>query len=591
MDKPPRPYHMEGLKPGEIWEDRLRNAISSAKYFIPLFSKASVQKTGYVQSEFRQALSRLSQIPAGKIFVIPVRVEDCKIPSVRIDGISFAQYQYYDCWHGNFFDLTAYLAALEGKQVAHGSKQKIEVTTASEFLDALRPNTEIVVRKGFSLTGVAVPENPHIYAREVFDGEEIVIHGIDNISISGVGKQEISVSPRYATTLIFERSNGIIVSGLSLGHRPDSGECQGAVLSFSNCTAIEVRDCRLFGCGTYGFELLECDFVKIEDCSVFECSYGFFTSENVTALSLSRVAFYDSLCFDVVTAKNSIITFDGCSIEKNRSRHDNCKIFNTYKTDLKFIETAIDIGGFDGLGLSPDPKGVRVTRNGSRWEIPDKLFLMPHQRESLPSPPQREEQPDEVLIFIVDESYDRIDEHVNLGEYADEGAATDAASRVFLSRIKSEFDIDFDEVNIGPGADLPAFVTVISENVVPLIPWLMAVFFSGKPIVDNVDAWRAILSKIKPFFHRTVVLNRNGAAVLAMNAVFEDMGGIPKKVVLHGYKPDYKFDEAQLVVPTDIKDPIPTINLGTVKHVFHIEADGVLFVVAVDGSKVIAKRA
>ncbi len=118
----------------------------------------------------------------------------------------------------------------------------------------------------------------------------------------------------------------------------------------------------------------------------------------------------------------------------------------------------------------------------------------------------------------------------------------------------------------------------------------MAVFFSGKPMVDNIEAWRTILRKIRPFFRRTIVLNRNGAAVLAMDAVFEDMGGIPKRVVLHGYKPDYRYDDAELVVPTEIEDSMPTLDLSMVKHVFHIEADGVLFVASVDGTKVTAKR-
>lgn len=203
---------------------------------------------------------------------------------------------------------------------------------------------------------------------------------------------------------------------------------------------------------------------------------------------------------------------------------------------------------------------------------------------------QREEAPDEVLIFVVDESYDRIDEYVNWDDYTDEWSTTEAASGIFLDRISAEFAAEFEEANIGPGADLPAFVTVIASNIVPLIPWLMAVFFSGKPIVDNIEAWRTILGKIRPFFSRTVVLNRNGAAVLAMDAVFEDMGGIPKKVVLHGYKPDYRYDDTELVAPREIEDSMPTLNLSMVKHVFHIEADGVLFVVAVDGTNVTAKR-
>ncbi len=351
MDKPPRPYQLEGLKPGELWEDRLRDAISSAKYFIPLFSEISVQKTGYVQSEFRQALSRLAQIPAGEIFVIPIRIEDCEIPSARIDGISFAQYQYYDCWHGNFYDLTTYLANLEGRSVTNDPRLKVDVHTATEFLNVLRPNVEIVIRRGFSLTGVDVPDNQYVFSREVFDGEEIVIRGIENVSISGAGEPEISVSPRYATTLSFENSSGIEITGLSIGHRPEIGECRGAVLRFSDCAAIHVKDCRLFGCGTYGFELAECDIVSIVDCEVFECSYGFFTCENVKNLSLSNVEFYDSICFDIIYTKNSSVKFDQCKIVNCKPRTENSKVFNTYRTDLQFCETIADTLGFFQLGL------------------------------------------------------------------------------------------------------------------------------------------------------------------------------------------------------------------------------------------------
>lgn len=86
------------------------------------------------------------------------------------------------------------------------------------------------------------------------------------------------------------------------------------------------------------------------------------------------------------------------------------------------------------------------------------------------------------------------------------------------------------------------------------------------------------------------MLNRNGAAVLSIEAVLEEMGSIPKKVMLHGYKPDYRHDNAELIAPTEIEDPMPTLNLSLIKHVFHIEADGISFVIAVDGTKVTARR-
>jgi hypothetical protein len=203
---------------------------------------------------------------------------------------------------------------------------------------------------------------------------------------------------------------------------------------------------------------------------------------------------------------------------------------------------------------------------------------------------QREEGVDEILIFVIDDSYDSVGEYVDRDHYPDEWSATEAASRIFRDRIRTEFDADFEDANIGPGADVPAFVMVIASNVVPLIPWLMAVFFSGKPIVDNIEAWRTILGKMRPFFTRTVALNRNGAAVLAMDAIIQDMGGIPKHIVLRGYKPEYRYHDDDLVAPQKIEGSVPTLNLSMVRHIFHIEADGIPFVVAVDGREVTAKR-
>ena len=50
-----------------------------------------------------------------------------------------------------------------------------------------------------------------------------------------------------------------------------------------------------------------------------------------------------------------------------------------------------------------------------------------------------------------------------------------------------------------------------------------------------------------------------------------------------------KYDADELV-PQKIEDPTPTLNLSMVKHVFHIEADGISYVVTLDGTKVTAKR-
>ena len=56
------------------------DAIENSRYFIALFSSNSVQKIGYVQTEYTLALDYADRYPPRMIFAIPVRLNDCKIP-------------------------------------------------------------------------------------------------------------------------------------------------------------------------------------------------------------------------------------------------------------------------------------------------------------------------------------------------------------------------------------------------------------------------------------------------------------------------------------------------------------------------------
>jgi hypothetical protein len=61
------------LLPGQNWENEIEGAISKSRFFIPLFSKTSVRKIGYVQNEFKFALEVFRRYPPNVIFCIPVR--------------------------------------------------------------------------------------------------------------------------------------------------------------------------------------------------------------------------------------------------------------------------------------------------------------------------------------------------------------------------------------------------------------------------------------------------------------------------------------------------------------------------------------
>jgi hypothetical protein len=69
----------QSLLAGQNWKIAIRDAIKNSRYFIPLLSSNSVEKVGYVQKELKEALEVLDEFPKSKIFVIPVRINECKV--------------------------------------------------------------------------------------------------------------------------------------------------------------------------------------------------------------------------------------------------------------------------------------------------------------------------------------------------------------------------------------------------------------------------------------------------------------------------------------------------------------------------------
>lgn len=69
------------LLPGQNWPRAIEHAIAVSDYFVPLFSRRSVSKSGMFQSELRYALDCAARRPLDEDFFVPVRLEECRIPS------------------------------------------------------------------------------------------------------------------------------------------------------------------------------------------------------------------------------------------------------------------------------------------------------------------------------------------------------------------------------------------------------------------------------------------------------------------------------------------------------------------------------
>ena len=157
----------------------------------------------------------------------------------------------------------------------------IRVGTVDELLAAIASDTVIELKEGT----YSLPEaknygresgNPDYLWNEAYDGWELEIRNIRNLTLrgAGIGKTVISTDPRYANVISFSGCRNIEVSGLTAGHTQEPGFCAGGVLYFNGCTSVSVDACGLYGCGVIGVWAQNCSDLSITASEIYECSYS-----------------------------------------------------------------------------------------------------------------------------------------------------------------------------------------------------------------------------------------------------------------------------------------------------------------------------
>lgn len=211
------------------------------------------------------------------------------------------------------------------------TEEGIVVTTAEEFVEAIAPETEIIVdasymnlteyieeiweqdREGFNA------EHEYVQIEECEDGAQLVIQDVEGLMITGATDQyadtEIVVEPRYADCLKFVNCNNINLSNMTIGHT-QQGDCMGDVLNFISCHEVYLDTMDLYGCGVYGISAKEgsgdfmITYTVLRDCSygafnISEAEGGFIFSDCTLTGSLG-IPYYDD-------GENSWVEFYSCT--------------------------------------------------------------------------------------------------------------------------------------------------------------------------------------------------------------------------------------------------------------------------------------
>jgi hypothetical protein len=116
----------EKLLPGQDWNLEINKALDNSDVILLCLSKESVNKEGYVQKEIRIALDRALEMPDGRIFLIPARLEECDLP------YKIRTYQWVDLFAADGMDKLIKSLNVRASQInaqplsANGSAPAIE---------------------------------------------------------------------------------------------------------------------------------------------------------------------------------------------------------------------------------------------------------------------------------------------------------------------------------------------------------------------------------------------------------------------------------------------------------------------------------
>lgn len=155
----------ERILPGQDWNLEINKALDDSDVILLCLSKKSVDKEGYVQREVRSALDRALEMPEGRIFLIPARLEECELP------YRLKSYQYVDLFAENGLQQLIKSLNVRAKQVAarqlsadHGDAPKIKKPTSEKKAKIRKPtgNTTVNIDGDVNGGNIVVGDNNEV---------------------------------------------------------------------------------------------------------------------------------------------------------------------------------------------------------------------------------------------------------------------------------------------------------------------------------------------------------------------------------------------------------------------------------------------
>jgi hypothetical protein len=92
------------LIPGQNFREDIDRAIKNSNLLIVCFSQAFISCEEYWYQLLRSAMSVQAKMPPGVPFLLPLRLEECEIPTLEVHGIDLTNIWKVDIWKPYSFD-------------------------------------------------------------------------------------------------------------------------------------------------------------------------------------------------------------------------------------------------------------------------------------------------------------------------------------------------------------------------------------------------------------------------------------------------------------------------------------------------------
>ena len=227
------------------------------------------------------------------------------------------------------------------------------VTNETEFLAALGNNRTVVIAAGAHLnlsrvlereemfvgergrrwTGDAtaiVSKDPLVVSESETDGRQLALVNMKNLIIKGEQNSSIEVDPRYSYCLYFINCENCEVHNLTIGHT-EGGYCSGGVIGVRGGRMTLVKDCDLYGCGTFGLDLIETSDFALINSNIHDCTYGIMELRSCVSVKFTKCDFFSNREYALIEGwGNEGLVFDDCRFFANWGDAPLFRLDNTF---------------------------------------------------------------------------------------------------------------------------------------------------------------------------------------------------------------------------------------------------------------------